>query len=169
MPGQVAQGAYAARIGIGSAHGKGIAIVEPQWHRDAKARRCQRTVHGIEAQRRGAFKDFQRNGAGVFGIQVDVARTQGRIDDSRVAKPLAHYRRGGQVRRCRLSQHLGQHVRLGKSLGSDAKGVGRVGWSGDKCAAKNADAEQGEEVDWTDAWHRSSLPIAYGAPEREWP
>ena len=67
------------------------------------------------------FGNLQRNGAAVFGIDIDLAGSQRFIDDGRVAQALAHLGLdpGGL---CLLRHDLGQHIGFGETLGAHAQG-----------------------------------------------
>jgi hypothetical protein len=118
---QVAQCAQAQPFGVGCAHRQRIAVVEAQRNGHAKAQRRQCRIHGLACFGRRTLEDFERNGAGVFGVHIDGTRAQRLVDDGGVAQALPHHGRRCGVRRRRLRQQLGQDVRLREALGTDAQ------------------------------------------------
>ena len=91
--------------GLVGAHREGIAVVEAQRDRHAQAQGLQRGLHGVARHRLRALEDLERDGAGVFGIEVDAAAPERLVDDGGVAQALLHVDRRMRLRR------LGQHLR----------------------------------------------------------
>ena len=118
--GQVAQLGHAKGRGLLCPHGQRVAVVEAQRHAHAKAQGRQRAVQVGHAGVAGVLDDFLRDGAGVFGVHVNLAGTQRLIDDGGVAQALAHLRRLARGAHG-LRRDLGQDVRLGKPLGAHAQ------------------------------------------------
>ena len=118
VPGQIAQRADAQLLGLRPPHGQRIAVVEAQRHSHTQAQRRQRVVHVGQAHAGVALDDLQRDGAAVFGVQVNLPRAQRLVDDGGVAQALQHAGLGACGLR-RLGDDLGQDVGLGEAFGAD--------------------------------------------------
>ena len=142
VAGEVGDAAQPARLGGGGRDGQGIRIVEAEGRQHLRAvRRQGRGQRGVV--RFGNVLDRLRDGAGVFDVDVDVARHQRVVADLRAAEPqLALHREalaGEQLR-----DDFPQNVGLAEGLAGDDDGFGRgehgAGERGDhsQCAAQRA-------------------------------
>ena len=104
------------------AHPDRVGVVEPQrpGHLDPAGR--QRPADVVVRPQPVAGEDLARDGARVFGVNVDFTRREGAPDDARAAELLAEL----DVRALRpreLRRHLAERDRLGVELRPDADGV----------------------------------------------
>ncbi len=116
LPRQIAQLLRTIRA---AAHSQRIAIVKAQRHRHAQPHARQLALHLLQRQRLRMLENLQRDGAQVFGIDIDLPGLQRAEHDGGVAQPLQML--DARIRRGRLRQHLAQDVGLGKALGADVQ------------------------------------------------
>ena len=134
--GQVRDAAQTARLGGGGGDSQRIGVVEAKGgqHLRTVRRQC-RGQRGVV--RFGNVLDRLRNGAGVFDVDVDVARHQRVVADLRAAEPqLALHREalaGEQLR-----DDFPQNVGLAEGLAGDDDGFG----GGERGADKRRDGGQ---------------------------
>jgi hypothetical protein len=85
------------------------------------------------------LQDFEVDGAEVFGIDIDCARTQRGQHDRGVAQPLAMFGRG--ERRGGPGDDLAEDERLGEALGADTQDVVGVRQRGGEYQRNGEDGE----------------------------
>ena len=121
--------ADAERLRALLAHRQRVAVVEAERHRGAESQRRERAVQRLQPGAAFELEDLLGDGAGVFGIQVDRAGLERRVEDAGIAE-------AGPVHRVAGGAHddLAQDVGLGKALGADLEGFSLRGEK--KCREK---------------------------------